>query len=163
MSCKRVLLACRVREQTVGLASGEDEQGWHPTSWGRGGSIEWEIECGIVFSLLPLQTVRSRWHVGRRLSRRKVLTRSYILLLVCPGAMLEIATGYYHTCARGLSQVLCWGRNDNGQLGTGDYVAVKTPKAVSIDNAGWGKRFDWSDVDQNAELDGREEYLDPTR
>jgi alpha-tubulin suppressor-like RCC1 family protein len=42
-----------------------------------------------------------------------------------------LAAGYSHTCglvANG--DAYCWGRNERGQLGTGDTVSTKTPKKV---------------------------------
>ncbi len=43
----------------------------------------------------------------------------------------ELATGEFHTCARNeAGQVWCWGRNERGQLGTGDTMASPTPVPV---------------------------------
>lgn len=43
----------------------------------------------------------------------------------------ELATGEFHTCARnGAGQVWCWGRNERGQLGTGDTMASPLPVPV---------------------------------
>lgn len=44
---------------------------------------------------------------------------------------IEVATGYYHTCAVLLDQsVWCWGKNGNGELGDGTNIT--RPKPVSI-------------------------------
>jgi alpha-tubulin suppressor-like RCC1 family protein len=47
-----------------------------------------------------------------------------------------IATGDYHSCAiLDDDTVKCWGKNDSGQLGTGDFIEAYTPSApVSFDN-----------------------------
>src|SRR3569833_1091406 len=41
----------------------------------------------------------------------------------------SVAVGLHHSCAIVSEQMLCWGRNSNGQLGLGDTVdrAVPTP------------------------------------
>ncbi|WP_119344333.1 RCC1 domain-containing protein [Facilibium subflavum] len=51
---------------------------------------------------------------------------------------LEIATGARHTCAINYDHKLyCWGRNDNGQLGTGDNNNYRVPKPVKAGNDGF--------------------------
>mmetsp|Transcript_33720 Transcript_33720/g.41489 ORF Transcript_33720/g.41489 Transcript_33720/m.41489 type:complete len:438 (+) Transcript_33720:160-1473(+) len=46
----------------------------------------------------------------------------------------QVVTGEYHTCAISSGgQVYCWGRNDEGQLGTGDTVSRNRPTLVMID------------------------------
>jgi cysteine-rich repeat protein len=41
--------------------------------------------------------------------------------VVCGSDAVQVATGYYHTCALGKSgNIQCWGNNASGQLGVGD-------------------------------------------
>lgn len=42
-----------------------------------------------------------------------------------------VVTGYYHTCATVRGALKCWGRNDRGQLGTGDRRSRSVPSEVS--------------------------------
>lgn len=41
-----------------------------------------------------------------------------------------IAAGEYHTCALVEAGAMCWGDNDDGQLGTGNYTDGFTPDVV---------------------------------
>ena len=52
--------------------------------------------------------------------------------LPIPEPIASIAAGQYHTCAitRGLGELYCWGGNQCGQLGTGDQIAVPSPRKV---------------------------------
>ncbi len=44
----------------------------------------------------------------------------------------QVATGPNHTCAITTDdRAWCWGQNDNGQLGTGDFTSVTTPVPVA--------------------------------
>ena len=44
----------------------------------------------------------------------------------------QVAAGGYHTCAiTDVDQVLCWGRNDSGQLGDGTFAQHSLPVAVA--------------------------------
>src|SRR5690606_5589458 len=44
----------------------------------------------------------------------------------------QIAAGWRHACARGATgEILCWGRNVEGQLGLGTHEAEKTPTRVA--------------------------------
>jgi len=53
----------------------------------------------------------------------------------------EIAAGYYHSCAVVGGQVRCWGYNNRGQLGLGDWnnlgddEAVTTAVTIALDGA----------------------------
>jgi len=48
------------------------------------------------------------------------------------GAVAALSAGGYHTCAlMPDATVRCWGRNDDGQLGTGDRVRATTPVQVN--------------------------------
>jgi alpha-tubulin suppressor-like RCC1 family protein len=48
----------------------------------------------------------------------------------------DIAAGLAHTCvARGDGSVLCWGANESGQLGKGDFSEAPTPTSLSMANA----------------------------
>ncbi len=48
-----------------------------------------------------------------------------------PGAAVAVATGHSHTCALTVGgAVLCWGRNDNGQLGDSSTTTRLTPTPV---------------------------------
>ncbi|WP_437755352.1 hypothetical protein [Sorangium sp. So ce1389] len=46
----------------------------------------------------------------------------------------QLAVGYYHTCAlKTTGEVLCWGENNNGQLGVGlDVAAQPSPALVRL-------------------------------
>ncbi|HEX5657682.1 MAG TPA: hypothetical protein VFX59_10830 [Polyangiales bacterium] len=44
--------------------------------------------------------------------------------------VVELVTGEDYACARTAVDVLCWGKNDAGQLGTGDRVDSRTPRRV---------------------------------
>jgi alpha-tubulin suppressor-like RCC1 family protein len=47
------------------------------------------------------------------------------------GPIVDVALGYRHTCALTTGgEVLCWGLNNHGQLGTGDTSAHDTPQPV---------------------------------
>jgi alpha-tubulin suppressor-like RCC1 family protein len=47
------------------------------------------------------------------------------------GAVSAVSAGGYHVCATlPDNSVKCWGRNDDGQLGTGDWTRATTPVAV---------------------------------
>ncbi len=47
------------------------------------------------------------------------------------GGVRQVAAGWRHACARRSSgEVLCWGRNVEGQLGVGTHEAEKTPTRV---------------------------------
>jgi alpha-tubulin suppressor-like RCC1 family protein len=50
-----------------------------------------------------------------------------------PSTALSISTGFGHTCAvTGPNNAAkCWGRNDNGELGTGNVASSSTPVAVA--------------------------------
>lgn len=47
------------------------------------------------------------------------------------GAAGGLALGSEHSCAIQAQTVLCWGKNDNGQLGDGSFTDRSTPAAVS--------------------------------
>src|SRR5207253_9565198 len=48
------------------------------------------------------------------------------------GSVTAVSAGGYHACAiLPDNTVKCWGRNDDGQLGTGDWTRAKTPVAVN--------------------------------
>ncbi|RIJ71373.1 hypothetical protein D1871_14330 [Nakamurella silvestris] len=51
----------------------------------------------------------------------------------------SIATGYDHTCVTGAGHAYCWGKNDNGQLGTGDNLNTINPRSVSSTGVMAGK------------------------
>jgi alpha-tubulin suppressor-like RCC1 family protein len=64
-------------------------------------------------------------------------TTNGVLDAVPPGTIMglagaeEIAAGWDHACAlRVGGTVECWGRNDDGRLGTGDEVRRTEPEAV---------------------------------
>jgi alpha-tubulin suppressor-like RCC1 family protein len=46
-------------------------------------------------------------------------------------ASMSIAVGSAHTCARTSTKVLCWGKNNDGQLGLGDIAARNYPEAIT--------------------------------
>jgi len=47
------------------------------------------------------------------------------------GAIADVALGYRHTCAlTAAGEVLCWGLNNHGQLGTGDTTSYAEPRPV---------------------------------
>jgi hypothetical protein len=44
----------------------------------------------------------------------------------------SVVAGGFHSCAgRSNNQTMCWGRNDNGQLGDGTLTRRLTPVAVN--------------------------------
>lgn len=46
--------------------------------------------------------------------------------------VFDVSAGAYHTCAlTNAGEIKCWGRNDGGQLGTGDTAARNVPTPVS--------------------------------
>jgi len=50
-----------------------------------------------------------------------------------PGDVAEIAVGYHHALARSSQgQVLAWGANSHGQLGTGDDLTAVSPTLVAL-------------------------------
>ncbi len=52
------------------------------------------------------------------------------------GNVVAIAAGARHACAlQSNSQVVCWGDNEHGQLGTGDKVDAALPRRVVIDSS----------------------------
>ncbi len=64
-------------------------------------------------------------------------TRPSPLYPPASGAVVAFATAYRHTCALLTGgSVVCWGRNDYGQLGTGDTMSRLTPTVVSGLGAG---------------------------
>ena len=49
------------------------------------------------------------------------------------GAAVAVAAGYLHSCGViSGGQVLCWGHNGNGQLGTDDTLDLLSPTPVPI-------------------------------
>lgn len=49
---------------------------------------------------------------------------------------ISITTGVFHTCALlDTGKIKCWGRNNQGQLGTGDFTSSDQPRAVALDAA----------------------------
>lgn len=54
------------------------------------------------------------------------------------GSDSVLAAGAFHTCANrfGTSELLCWGRNSEGQLGTGDFEGSSEPRAVAVELRG---------------------------
>jgi prepilin-type N-terminal cleavage/methylation domain-containing protein len=61
---------------------------------------------------------------------------------VCPGhtgggppPIIALTTSEHHTCGIADGKAYCWGRNDFGQLGTGDTVSSSTPVPVFQDGA----------------------------
>jgi len=55
---------------------------------------------------------------------------------VCTACVLAVAGGAAHTCALGAAGgVVCWGKNGNGQLGSGSTSDALTPTVV-VDGAG---------------------------
>lgn len=52
------------------------------------------------------------------------------LVVVPPAA--DLAVGNEHTCIRADEQVLCWGRNDVGQVGDGSQLQANTPMTVPL-------------------------------
>lgn len=69
-------------------------------------------------------------------------------------AIIEVATGYSHTCAISESKALyCWGKNDDGQVGDGTLVQQMYPQRVSA-NSRWkqvssGERHSCAITEQN--------------
>ena len=61
----------------------------------------------------------------------------FISEILLPGVFAtSLAAGYYHTCvAINRGGALCWGLNNNGQLGTGDTESRTSPAAAML-NAG---------------------------
>lgn len=50
--------------------------------------------------------------------------------------VVEVAVNTFHGCARAQSgAVVCWGRNEEGQLGLGDYGTVAAPQQLAL--GGW--------------------------
>jgi alpha-tubulin suppressor-like RCC1 family protein len=64
------------------------------------------------------------------------IIKALSLCCVPPGteaSFRAIATGWAHTCViLTKGDVLCWGLNDQGQLGIGNTTSTKTPSAVSL-------------------------------
>jgi alpha-tubulin suppressor-like RCC1 family protein len=66
-------------------------------------------------------------------------TQGWVTRRRCAGS-ITIGGGDLFTCAlRTTGAVSCWGANDQGQLGTGDYTGRSTP--TTIPNFGDGERL----------------------
>ena len=52
------------------------------------------------------------------------------LVLKVPGPVSGVACAPYAVCAWGASQAVCWGRNDQGQIGNGGRFPVTSPTPV---------------------------------
>ena len=58
------------------------------------------------------------------------LTASGLTVGALTSGVTQISAGSAHTCAVVDGRALCWGRNDRGQLGTGNTLDVNTPQQV---------------------------------
>ncbi|PVA40520.1 hypothetical protein DDJ98_02595 [Mycobacteroides abscessus] len=56
--------------------------------------------------------------------------------LAAGAAVTEVSTGTNHTCAVANADAYCWGKNDSGQLGTGNTTNYSTPKLLTGGTAG---------------------------
>lgn len=55
-----------------------------------------------------------------------------------PDPIVEVAVNTFHGCARAQSgAVACWGRNEEGQIGLGDFGSVAEPQELAL--AGWSQ------------------------
>ncbi|MFC1466032.1 MAG: RCC1 domain-containing protein [Candidatus Brachytrichaceae bacterium NZ_4S206] len=52
------------------------------------------------------------------------------------GRIGAVSTGWFHTCAIRGGGLLCWGRNDAGQLGLGNRTDYATPQAIQLPGSG---------------------------
>ncbi len=49
----------------------------------------------------------------------------------------DVSVGGYHACGLKNGKIYCWGKNDKGQLGTGNYTDSNIPVEISGDNTGY--------------------------
>lgn len=52
------------------------------------------------------------------------------------GVAQSVSTNADHTCAISGGRLFCWGRNDYGQLGLGDFTFQNTPQEVTLPGSG---------------------------
>ena len=57
----------------------------------------------------------------------------YHILCVSGSRAIAISAGSSHTCAVLVaSTVMCWGQNENGQLGVGNLITTTIPVIVNL-------------------------------
>ena len=64
-------------------------------------------------------------------------------------AVTKVASGGDHSCALSAGKVYCWGKNNDGQLGTADYTSLGDPRQV---RETWPADAKATDVEVGAEV-----------